>query len=77
MRRNLTVQLDEDVVRAARVLAAERGMSISALVAATLRELTEGEAAWNTARRRASARMRRGLPLGGRITATRDDWHDR
>jgi Family of unknown function (DUF6364) len=32
-RRNLTVQLDEDVIRQAKVLAARRGTSVSGLVA--------------------------------------------
>jgi len=36
--RNLTIQLDEDLVREAKVLAAERGMSVSAMVAQELRD---------------------------------------
>jgi len=36
--RNLTIQLDEDLIHAAKVLAAEAGMSLSALVAHDLRE---------------------------------------
>jgi uncharacterized protein DUF6364 len=36
--RNVTIQLDEDLVREAKVLAAENGVSLSTLVARDLRE---------------------------------------
>lgn len=36
--RNVTIQLDEDLVRDAKVLAAERGMSLSAMMAQEIRE---------------------------------------
>jgi len=41
--KNLTVSVPEDVYRRARVKAAERGTSVSALVAAYLRRLAEEE----------------------------------
>ncbi|HEX3782746.1 MAG TPA: DUF6364 family protein [Pseudonocardiaceae bacterium] len=36
--RNLTIQLDEELIRSAKALAASKGMSLSALVAQDLRE---------------------------------------
>lgn len=42
--KNLTVSVPDDVYRAARIRAAERGSSISALVAEYLRSLSEREA---------------------------------
>jgi plasmid stability protein len=41
--KNITVSVSEDVYRAARIRAAERGSSVSALVAEYLRSLSEGE----------------------------------
>jgi plasmid stability protein len=41
--RNITVSVPDDVYRAARIRAAERGSSISALVAEYLRSLSERE----------------------------------
>jgi predicted HicB family RNase H-like nuclease len=38
VRRNLTLQLDEDVIRRAKVVAAKRGTSVSGLVARELEE---------------------------------------
>jgi plasmid stability protein len=42
--KNVTLSIPEDVYRAARIRAAERGSSISALVAGYLRSLSEEEA---------------------------------
>lgn len=42
--KNITVSVPDDVYRAARVRAAERGSSVSALVTDYLRTLSEGEA---------------------------------
>jgi plasmid stability protein len=41
--KNITVSVSDDVYRAARIRAAERGRSVSALVAEYLRSLSEGE----------------------------------
>ncbi len=41
---NITVSVPDDVYRAARIRAAEQGSSVSALVAAYLRSLSEREA---------------------------------
>jgi hypothetical protein len=43
-RRNLPLQLDEDVIRRAKVLAAKRGTSVSGLVARLLAELVAQDA---------------------------------
>ena len=42
--KNITVSVPDDVYRTARIRAAERGSSVSALVAAYLRSLADGEA---------------------------------
>jgi len=52
-KRNLTVQLDADVVRRARVVAAKRGTSVSALVARELDALVAREERYEDAQRRA------------------------
>lgn len=69
---NLTLQLDTDVIRRARILAARQGMSISALVALELNAMVEREARYEDARRRALDLMAAATPRGGR-TWTRDD----
>jgi hypothetical protein len=65
-RRNLTLQLDEEVIRQARILAAERGTSVSGLVARELEQLVARNARYEEAMRRAIELMDESEPRGGR-----------
>lgn len=78
MKRNLTVELDEEVIQRARVLAAKRGSSISRLVAAEIERMTEEETRYEEAHRSALAQMKRGFKMGtsGRLVA-RSELYDR
>lgn len=51
-KRNLTIQLDEEIIREARGIAAERATSVSSLVAEQLRELVERHRDYTESRRR-------------------------
>jgi len=73
---NLTLQLDEDVIRRARVVAAKRGTSVSALVARELDGLVEQDARYEEARRRAEKLLAGAVPRGGR-SWRRHELHDR
>ncbi len=73
---NLTLQLDEDVIRRARIVAAKRGTSVSALVARELDGLVEQDARYEQAWRRAEELIRTAIPRGGR-SWRRDEIHDR
>jgi hypothetical protein len=76
MKRNLTVQLDEDVIRRAKVLAARRGTSVSTLVAAELERLVADDDRYEAAHRRAERALAGAAPRGGRRWR-RDDLYDR
>jgi hypothetical protein len=75
-KRNLTVQLDDDVIHRAKVTAAKRGTSVSALVAQELERLADADERYEAARRRAEAALGRTAPRGGRHWS-RDDLHHR
>ncbi len=75
--KNITVTVDEEVYRQARVRAAERGTSVSALVAGYLRELADGDdefARLEAQQRRIQSRIRR-FSAGDR--PGRDELHER
>ncbi len=74
---NITIKVDADLVRDAKVLAARRGTSVSRLVAEQLEQLVRSDQAYAAARRRALRRLRRGVDLGWEKPASRDDLHDR
>ena len=75
-RSNLTLQLDADVIRRARIVAAKRGTSVSALAAIQLIELVDEDERIDQARERAQAILEKAVPRGGR-SWTRDELHDR
>lgn len=74
---NLTVRLDGETIRKAKVLAAKLGTSVSRLVADTVERLISEDDAWEVAHRRALRNLSRGFALGGRMRATRDELHER
>ena len=51
--------------------------SISALLAQQIATLVGNDDAYEQAQRRALALLDRGFHLGGRIEATREEWHER
>ena len=73
---NLTVRLASSTVRKARRVAAQRGTSISALVAEKIAEVAGEDDAYEAARRHAIGVLEDGFPLGGQ-TMRRDDLHRR
>lgn len=76
MKRNLTVQLDDEVIRAAKVLAAKRGTSVSGLVAAELGRLVAEDERYEEAWRRARKAMGHTAGRGGRRW-NREELHER
>ena len=75
--RNITLTLDEETLREARVLAAQRGLSVSAFLRSELAGLVERQRGYGKARDAAVRRLRRGQSLGGGKLASRDELHDR
>ncbi len=77
MKTNITLKIDADLLREARILAAEEGSSLSAMVAVRLEEVVRERKGYRQARRRALARLREGLDLHWTPAASRDELHER
>lgn len=75
--RNITLSLDEEVLREARVLAAKKGLSVSALLRSELMRMVVQERKYVKARESAVRRLKRGYSLGGGPLPDRDELHDR
>ena len=76
--RNLTIQLDEELIHAAKALAATKGMSLSAMVAQDLREKIAAQGRYQRAMAAALESMAEAA--GSNRTAptwTRDELYDR
>ncbi len=76
-KQNITVRLDRQTLRKAKVLAAKRNTSISGLLAKQIETLVGEDDAYEQAQRRALSLLERGFHLGGTIESTRDEWHER
>jgi hypothetical protein len=74
---NITLKLDAALLREIRVLAAEEGTSISALLAARLEQIVRERKTYERARKRALARLREGLDLRWTPPRSRDELHER
>jgi hypothetical protein len=77
MKTNITLKLDTALLREIRVLAAEEGTSISALLAARLEQIVRERKTYERARKRALARLREGLDLQWTPPRSRDELHER
>jgi hypothetical protein len=74
---NVTLTIDADLLREARILAAAEGTSVSGLIRDRLEELVRRNKAYEVARRRALARLRAGRDLQWKRPASRDELHER
>lgn len=77
MKTNVTLKLDTDLLREARVLAAEEGLSVSALLTVRLEGLVRDRKAFEKARRNALARLHKGLDLRWTPPRSRDELYER
>jgi len=77
MKSNITLKLDADLLREARVLAAEEDTSISAMLAAKLEQIVRDRQTYQRARKRALARLREGMDLRWTPARSRDEIHER
>jgi hypothetical protein len=75
-RRNLTLQLDDETIRRAKILAAKRGTSISGLVTRELQLLIARDARYEEAQRRAIELMAESVARGGRSWGREDLYED-
>jgi post-segregation antitoxin (ccd killing protein) len=75
-KQNITLSLDKDLIREAKLLSARKSTSISKLLSEELERLVRKHEQYEQARRSALAALKKGFHMGGTITATRDQLHD-
>jgi hypothetical protein len=77
VKQNITISLDKEAIKKAKVLAARRGTSISALVGEQIEALIERDETYERAKRQAFALLDKGFHLGGNGIASRTELHER
>jgi predicted transcriptional regulator len=76
-RQNLTIQLDAELIKKARLLAVQRSTSVSRLVADELEHLIDEDEQYQAACRQALDDLQRGFDLGGGLLPSREELHER
>jgi len=76
-KQNVTISLDRQVLKKAKILAARRETSISGLLAQEIEFLVGDEEAYDRAERQAQALLDKGFHMGGIIRSGRDELHER
>lgn len=74
---NITLKIGKNLLREARILAAEQGTSISALLTLRLEQAVRERRGYEQARRRAIARLQRGFDLQWTPPASREELYER
>ena len=77
MKTKVTIKPEATLLREASELAAQEGMSINALLAMCLEHVVNNRLPYACARRRALARLRKGLDLHWTPQRSRDELHER
>lgn len=74
---NITVRLDRQTIRHARIFAARRDTSISGFLAEQIRSMAEEEQTYQRAKRVALKLLDQGFHMGGGKLPPRDELHER
>jgi hypothetical protein len=77
MKQNITLAIDKRLLKRIRAFAAERGISVSGMLAQELLRIVEREAAYERAKRKAFAHLDAPFHLGGKGITSRQDLHER
>lgn len=77
MKQNITLSLEKELLKKAKVVAAKKDISVTRLLSEQLAKVVSEDNQYESSKRRALAHLRKGFRLGGRILATREELHER
>jgi hypothetical protein len=77
MKIKITIEIESTLLRKVQKLAAEDGVTVGTLLATHLRQIGREEDEYVRARKRALARLRKGIDLRWTPPGSRDELHDR
>lgn len=77
MKQNVTVQLDQAIIRDAKVLAAKRSSSLSRFLSDQIQLIAAQESDYESSKEQALARLDKGFSLGGGKMPKREELYTR
>ena len=77
MKQNITLSLEKDLIKKGKVIASKRETSLSRLLSDFLKQIINEEEFYDLSKRKALNILERGFHLGGKITCSREELHER
>lgn len=77
MKQNITLSLEKDLIKKGKVIASKRDTSLSRLLSGFLKEIITQEESYELSKRKAMNILDKGFHLGGKITCSREELHER
>jgi hypothetical protein len=77
MKQNITVQLDQTVIKEAKVIAAKRSTSLSKFLANEIRKIAAQESTYDKDKKSAIMKLQNGYSLGGDRLPRREELYAR
>jgi hypothetical protein len=77
MKQNITLSIEKELIKKAKILAARKDISVSKIMANMLREVVYQHERYEASKRSALEIMKKGMHLGGRIDWKREDLYER
>ena len=77
MKQNITISLEKELIKKAKILAALKETSVTRLLSEELKQLIQKEEQYQQAKKKALTLLNSGFHLGGKIKATREELHAR
>ena len=77
MKQNITLSIDKELIRKAKVLAAQQQTSISGLLSDELKAIVEAAERYELARQEALQNLKEGFRLDGHRSVHREELHER
>ncbi len=77
MKQNITLSINKDLIRKAKILAAQKQTSISGMLSQELQKILDDSEKYELLKRKALINIKQGFHLGGKIPVARQELHER
>ena len=77
MKQNITLAIEKEVLKKAKLMAAKKETSVTKLLTEQLAQMVSEEDQYDLAKKRALTILKKGFHLGGSIIAKREELHER
>jgi hypothetical protein len=77
MKQNITLSIEKELLKKAKLMATKKETSVTKLLTDQLNKMVSEEDEYESAKKRALANLRKGFHLGGHIPCRREELHER